>query len=326
MKFAPYRNGDYDIFFERYIKEVVLPRTQQKNDDHLLYCTGVTGSGKTSLMFHGYELYDENASIDYIALKRENMADALKRAKKNKSKRFVGYDEANVSKRDSLTKWNKDLIDLLFAIRGLNIFQWYNNPSIDMVDKVLVQEKINGLIFVATKTNDRPRLYYFFNKQDLLDMFEKHDRLTIDLLKNEGKKFCSYIGWFKQYKGKLWEEYEKIKENRMESKIDDFFDKWGSKDGSNDYMTIKDVADKICMSTSAIRNNHDKLIALGLLVEGRDFVINPAGYRLYNDSAPEIFKLHSQSYYNKRKPKVNNKDNLKPVRFTNIDTVGGKYV
>ena len=331
MMYAPYqKDRDYDDFFPRLVN--IANNRRDHDDDTLLFCTGLTGSGKTNLMFHFYELFDqENASMDYIGLKRENFADALKRAKNYKGKRFVGYDEGNVSKRDSLTKWNKAVIDLLFAIRGLNITQWWSNPSVNMLDKSLVQEKINGLIFVATKSDDKPRLYYYFTKQQVLDMLNKYDKLTIEILKDKGKQHCSYIGCFKKYKGRLLEEYLKIKENRMESKIDEFHEKWGSKDGTIKLLTVSDIAHKSNISSSTIRLRHDELVNNKLLIEGEHFIISPAGYRLYKDMAIDVFKESLKEKARKKVKKLvsfnnnlNKVDKDEPINNPYIDNLGGE--
>lgn len=319
MMYAPYRpEKDYDEYFERLVK--IADDRRDKDDDTIYFLTGLTGSGKTNWMFHFYELYDyENASMDYIALKRENFADALKRAKNYKGKRFVGYDEGNVSKRDSLTKWNKSVIDLLFAIRGLNICQLWCNPSVDMLDKVLVQEKINGLIFVATKSMDKPRLYYFFTKQQILDMLNKYERLTIEILKDKGKQHCSYIGWFKPYKGRLLEEYLKVKENRMESKIDDFQEQWGTKDGSIKHLTISDIAQRSGVSAGSIRTRQEELIKSNKLILNKDIIINPSGIRLYNESAIEIFKQDALERHKKNAKTINKR--IKRIKQNSIDSL-----
>lgn len=325
MMYAPYRpNADYDEYFEKLID--VVEERRKNDDDTLLFITGLTGSGKTNILFHAYERYDKkNISMDFIGLKRENFADALKRAKNYKGKRFVGYDEGNVNKRDSLTKWNKSLIDLLFAIRGLKIFQIWCNPSVNMLDKELVREKINGLIFVATKSIDKPRIYYYFTKEQVLEMLDKYNNLSIDLLKDKGKQYCSYIGWFKKYKGNLYNEYLKIKENRMESKIDEFHEQWGSKDGSMNYLTIGDIAEATKISTSTIRNRQPQLIKEGKLIEGQDFIISPAGHRLYKESAINIFIQEVKERADKTTKnliKHNKINKIKSLSAPYIDSIG----
>ena len=114
-----------------------------KDDDFLLMCVGETGSGKSVLTLHGYELVDpENCSIDFISFCPEDHAKGMKDLmQKKEGVRFIANDEANIQKRNSSTKYNKDLIDLYFSIRGLNFFHWWNNPSLDIIDKVFIREK-----------------------------------------------------------------------------------------------------------------------------------------------------------------------------------------
>jgi hypothetical protein len=39
---------------------------------------------------------------------------------------------------------------------------------IDVIDKILVQEKINGLLFIVNKETKLPRTYYYFKKEAIL--------------------------------------------------------------------------------------------------------------------------------------------------------------
>jgi len=233
MIIAPYQSGaSFDPFFPKVIKNIETA-ISDKDDDWLTICVGLPGTGKTHLMLHGYTIFaGEKADIDQVSLNRLDFATSMKSAKDSKTKRFVGYDEANVSKREALTKWNRELIDLYLAIRGLHIFHWWNNPSLEMLDKPFIEERVKGVIFIFTKDVNRPRLYYYFRKDDILDLLEKHENLKLRTLKKHAKQYAYYRGWFKPYAGPLLPAYLAKKESRMEQKVDDFFSAYGTEENS----------------------------------------------------------------------------------------------
>lgn len=279
---APYdRDRDYDIVFENIIKEV--GRTLgTKDDDFLEMCIGTTGTGKSNLMMHAYELLDpEHCTVDAIGLDRVTHAQALKAATTLKGIRFCANDEANVNKRDALTRYNKMLIDLYMAIRGLQIFHWWNNPSVDMLDKVFVEERIKGLIFIVTKDKDRPRVYYYFTKDGLLRLFEKtKGKLTMKTLKKYAKEYAYYKGWFRAYTGKLSADYLKKKEARMVDKVEDFFKEFGQEDIS----TQADMAKTFGVDPSTVLRKKQELIKNGWLVEGEDYTTNTQGKAFFTQT------------------------------------------
>ena len=141
MIVAPYdANRKYDIIFENIINDI-SQALLEKEDDFLLLCCGSPGTGKSRLMLWGLELcLRENANVKYLGLNRADFADSLNNAKKSVLPRFCSNDEANISKRDSNSTYNKDVIDLYFSIRGLQIFHWWNNPSLDIIDKKFIED------------------------------------------------------------------------------------------------------------------------------------------------------------------------------------------
>lgn len=200
----------------------------KKDDDFLTLCVGPTGTGKSSLMLHAMDEYlGEKSSITYVGLNRASFANALKKCKGEQRPRFCANDEANISKRDALTKFNKEMLDLYFSIRGLNIWHWWSNPSVDMIDKPFIEERIKGLIYISTKDIVRPRIYYYFRKVDLLKIWKKYSSLKLDLLAKVKREYAYYRGWFKKYDGPLWKEYLEKKDTRMDEKVDEFHEKYG---------------------------------------------------------------------------------------------------
>lgn len=279
----------FDEVFEKVLLRV-KEDMKEKKDDFLLMCVGTTGSGKSSLMFHAYEVLDlEGCSVDYVGLDPKDFATSLYKVRKKKGFKFAANDEANISKRNALTKFNKDIIDLYFSIRGLEIFHWWNNPSIDYVDKVFIEERIKGLIYIYTKDKDRPRKYYYFRKVDLIRLYEKYGDLKLKTLDKYGNEYKYYEGWFKPYKGKLWEPYLEKKRSRMEDKIDSFFETYGKEatEVSKEFISkakckrIFKINDKVFEKALA------ELKLSGMLQENIHYMTNLNGRSFYNPTELE---------------------------------------
>ncbi len=118
----------------RKMVEEVRQTITEKNDDYLLFITGTTGTGKSMLTLHMYEIFDpETCTINCVGLNPADHAKALKYSKNMPiGKRFCSYDEANVSKRKHQTKYNSDLLELYFQIRGQQMFHIWANPSVEI--------------------------------------------------------------------------------------------------------------------------------------------------------------------------------------------------
>lgn len=271
----PYRKEKpYDAGFERVMGRTIPHALEDKDDDFLVICTGSTGTGKTRLMLHGYTIYaGEKASIHQVALNRQEFAQSLKNAKDSSVKRFVGYDEANISKRDALSKWNKAVIDLYYAIRGLNILHWWSNPSIEMLDKPFIEERVKGVIFIFTKDKKRPRLYYYLRKDDLLDLLEKYGNLKHRTLKKYAKQHAYYRGWFRDYQGPMLAEYLTKKQGRMEDKVDVFYDEYGR----DESLTLATWTAKASVSENTAKKIFNYGLESGLLKEGEHYTRSKIG-------------------------------------------------
>jgi hypothetical protein len=240
MIIAPYdhkRTHDRDM--ERFIKKVVKPAIEQ-NQDWIHLNVGMTGTGKTSLALYQYEDYDkEHMSIEFVALNRQDYAAGMKRASTYDGWRFELWDEADANKRDALSQFNKDTISMNWAVRGLRIFQIWDNPSAEWLDKPFVEEKINSMCYVLDKFKDRPRRYLFFTRKGILALLEERGNLKHETLRKYGPKYALYQGWFKKYNGPLWKEYEKKKQERMTSKVDEFFKKYADEETLNQSRAAK---------------------------------------------------------------------------------------
>ena len=201
---------------------------ENSKDDFTLLNCGHRGTGKSTLSLHIEDSYlGDEASVDYIGLNPSDFAKAIKAASDKPLPRFCNNDEGNLSKRDTQNRYNKDVLDLYYSIRGKQIFHIWNNPSLDIIDKKFIEDIIKGVILITGKDNTRPRIYFYFRKMDILRIWEKYESLSIRLLKKVAGEYAYFRGWFKNYNGKLLKPYEEKKSKRMTEKVDLFFEKYG---------------------------------------------------------------------------------------------------
>ena len=324
---APFdKNRDYDIMLENVIK--CVDKGIKSDDDFLLVCGGDAGSGKTHLSFHAETIYlGEQATVrENMAMTPKDFATVLESVSKAKGKKYLCYDEANVSKRQAMTKWNTKLIDLYMNIRGLNILHWWNNPSIEMLDKHFISERVKGFIFITTKDKKRPRLYLYFTKEGLLNLLEEQKNLKKRTIVKYGPKYALYMGWFKSYKGPLLEEYKKMKEDRMHEKVKLFKEEFAPADKKNTYNYSQENGIAIHAARRIVKYGLDSK----LLEEGVHYTISGSGVPQFSKKGIEqldyirINRLHDKRLVkNKQKPKAPPKTFRKTI--PNVSIVSGQF-
>lgn len=287
MIVAPYSQDYIDIFTKNVIAQI-KKTIGGKDDDFLLTIVGTTGTGKSSLSLHLYELFDEQGcSVEFIGLDQKDFATAVQNAKNKEQPRFCCYDEANVNRSAHASNWNKDLEDLYLSIRGLQIFHVWNNPSAQKFPRTFIEERMKGMIYIFTKDKDRPRLFYYFTKKGMLDLYDEcKGKMSHQNFSKLGKKYAKFRGWFKDYDGKLLNDYRNKKSSRMDVKVDDFFSKYASED----VLTITQVAKQFGVHQNTIARWFAKLGSD--LVEGEDYIVNAAGHKRFGRSGIEKLKNH----------------------------------
>lgn len=202
----------------------IRERMKATEDNCTIMCFGPTGSGKTTLGFHFGSAYNGGAGVnpDVVGLDKKSWAQALNIVRDDEGS-FAMNDEANISKRDAMSQYNKDTIDLLFSIRGKMFCLWLNNPSLEMIDKPLVEEGlINFFIFISKKQKE----YLLFTMDAMLKFLRAHGNLKFDTVNRYGAAFASWRGRFGKYSGADWSAYLDKKQARMDGKIDTFVKKY----------------------------------------------------------------------------------------------------
>lgn len=281
---AKINNEEIDPFLKYQFIPNLREYMKKADDDYLLLAIGDTGTGKSSLFLHVLEQFmGERASVDFVGLDKQQIADALSAVNRAEHPRGWISDEANFSKRDSMSKFNKDLIDMYLSIRGLNILHLWCNPSLDMIDKFFVEEKIKG-VFLCTSKADGRRPYFYFEKKDILAIFNKYGNLKIETIKKVRKKYAKVIGWYRKYEGHLNKKYLEMKKKRMEHKVNLFQEKWGT----SIWLDLNQVCAHIGVSKTTIKIYLKDLTAQGRLKEGVDYKMQGARYLFHSDKLGEL--------------------------------------
>jgi len=293
MRVMPYdKERKFDMGLD-FVINTVKKTIEDKDDDFLLLVCGFRGTGKTTLGLHIMDAYlKDEASVDYIGLNPSDFATALKKASDKPLPRLCNNDEANISKRDSQRRYNKDLLDLYYSIRGKQIFHIWNNPSLDIIDKKFIEDVIKGVIFVASKEINKLRIYYYFRKIDIIRLWEKYENLNIRTIKKVRKEYAYFRGWFKNYDGKLSKPYLEKKDKRMTEKVDGFFENYGNKEDlspTKGYYKLWEVKELVGVSGQTLDKYFNKLKSENKL-KPEDFILPPNGRRLYHENLIEVFK------------------------------------
>lgn len=209
------------------VKDKIMDEKQK--DDALFMYAGKTGTGKSTLLLWSYDLYTPNQDILFVPRSEESFALALKEIKKLRVEdRALMYDEAEANKRNSMSKWNKDLIRLYSKIRGKRILHGWCYPDSDSIDKKLISNRVNGIFVTYEKNTTGYRHYYYYSQEGIKRILRDFKELSVDLLIEQAKKYAEYQGYFAEYDGPLRAAYFERKEQGMDDEIDSFSEKYGN--------------------------------------------------------------------------------------------------
>jgi len=272
-----------------------------ENDDDALYLVvGPTGSGKSTLALHLHQVFmKEEASVDYIGLNRDSFAEAygnaLKRVKEKKPLRICVWDEANISRRDALSKFNKQLINIYMKNRALRMLHIWCNPSVQMIDNIFIKERIKGFFYCPSKEKT-VRPYYYIPKEGLLKIYDKYKSIDEPTIKKTVKEYALFKGWYREYKGPMKEEYLKKKLKETEESSEEWVETW--RNTNTGLLETQKVLNKTGISYNTLRN----YIERGNLIEGKDYEVSATGVRKYYPTVLETIKeVAKQNYINMTK-------------------------
>lgn len=228
------------------------------NDDRLFLIVGDTGSGKSTLLQHIITWYSPAPNVNNIVLRRQDFA-VQQHAVNEQSQQgikdlFLGLDEASVGRRDAMSSWVKDIINLYMTNRVFGILHLWAWPSAKLIESTFIEERIAGIFFCYTKDHDKPRRYVFFKKADLLKMIEDGLELSNYNLKKYRNKYGTYRGCYIKYTGPLLEAYKEIKIESALKISEEFKNKWQDGTGAKEATETTE--------TDAKRTSDVKMITL----------------------------------------------------------------
>jgi len=280
----------------------VLPKLIDKvkdqiinHDDDILYCIiGMTGTGKSMLGLHIHELYmGEEASADYIALEQSTYAKVYGEVIDKPQPRIAVYDEGNVNRRSSLSKFNKSIMDLFMKNRDLNIFHLWATPSLQQLDQYFVKERIRGVFYCPSRTgNIRP--YYFISRNRMLQILKKYNSLDENLLRKVVKSYALYKGWYKDYQGPIRPAYNELKKSEAYESSKEWTKTWTKKKEEN--LTSAEVTQELGISSDSLRRYKREG-----LTEGEDYTMSEAGRYLYTPQSIDKLRQIMRENYKRRK-------------------------
>jgi ABC-type dipeptide/oligopeptide/nickel transport system ATPase component len=303
------RSRKLDPLTENLVKDI-KKTIADKNDDYMLFITGTTGSGKSMLSLHIYEVFaGDEVSIGAIGLNRNSHAKALDFASKQpRDCRFCIYDEANISRRSHAENYNKKLLNLYFQIRGLNIFHIWSNPSVNILEKPFIEERLKGLIYIHSKRE--PRVFSFFTKKALVDIMNKNKgKITHQVLaKNKDKAL--YKGWFFDYNGRLRQQYDSEKDNKMRQAIFEFSSEFSEEeeDFKANHYSKQQLANKLKVAYSTVTKHLQK--KADILKEDVHYIYTPSGRKLYTNTCFDLLMNSLQRSIRNQRANLANLRNL----------------
>lgn len=265
----------YDPFLPLFVDGVKSRIMNEKQkDDCLFLLAGKTGTGKSTLLLWLYSIYTPNQDLRFVPRSQAEFASSLKATKGVPvTDRVLLYDEAEAGKRDSMSKWNKDLIRVYSKIRGKRIFHAWCYPDSDMIDNKIINNRVNGVFVTFEKNTDGIRHYYFYTQAKINEFLEEYGKLKLDLLIDKANKYAAYQGYFTEYDGPLRDAYFSRKEEGMDEEIDNFSEKYSGK--PSDFLGTGSIAKMLRVSKDTVHKGLNYGLATG--VYKKEVILNALG-------------------------------------------------
>lgn len=292
------------------LKELVVTGKHfiDKGDDFRLLIVGDTGTGKSNLALWIMDMFlGDKADIKYFGLNERQFAQAIKYAKevRRAGERYVltAFDEANVLGTETMTPFNRALLKLYGEIRGLGLFHVWCTSLPGQLQSGFIDDCIDAIIFIYTKTDDFPRLYYFFDRA-AIDKLRREEgggrfkaRLTLDLLRDKAKYYATYKGCFRPYDGALLNDYLERKSSKIDDRVDNFYETYGS-----EWLSMAEIAREQHVNAQTIHNWFEKAVAGNYLYEEEHYTTNGAGkVKFSREGATRIVEFNQKSKFSARK-------------------------
>jgi len=187
-------------------------------------------------------------------------------------------------------------MNLYMKNRALNIYHIWCNPSAEQLDRFFIKEKIKGIFFCASKDSIM-RPYYFIPRQKMLKILDKYKSLGEDVIRRVVKEYALYKGWFRDYHGKIREEYKSKKLEVTKDVSEEFVNKWSkqNQDNTTEYTTNQ-VRKALSASWETVMNYRKSL------EEGVHYFRNDWGrYRYYPEGIEKMKQIQKENQEKWRK-------------------------
>jgi len=207
---------------------------KKKNFDIPFLIDGAEGSGKSTLaMACAWYLSNGDFGPENIIEGEEDIIEKLDKAKKG-SVLMIDEGFLMFSSRDSMSKRQKSLVQILSVIRQKNIILIIVCPSFFEMNKYIAVHRTKCLIHVYTKGFQRGRFLYF-------DQQKK--RLLYELGKQKHNSYGvvqgSFYGRFSDFKPDFLDDYLKTKEKSLMEALRKGYE--SSQKGKEDDIRVKAV-------------------------------------------------------------------------------------
>ncbi len=152
------------------LQSFTIKALKKKDNNKIFLVCGDTGIGKSAFTNQMGAVCDPKFSLKNIQFTIEEMKDGL-RSLINQS---VIFDEAfrGASGRSTMSKGQKELLQMLYEIRQLNQIIFLVAPSFFRLDEAIAVELADGMFYVY-KTRDNRRAFRMFNKKKMVDLYYK---------------------------------------------------------------------------------------------------------------------------------------------------------
>lgn len=199
--------------------DIVIKNVRYNNLDWVHCNTGREGTGKSTLAllscmkFPGFK-------ADYIAFNGQEFNHLLTHVPEGSA---VMFDEGaeGLFSRDSMSKFNKQIVKTLMHIRGRNLFICINIPDFTSLDRGLRNRRVMSLTetrYVVSFDKERNykkliRGYFYFYDASKLDGYYRDDRGLLHAPQP------TYVDTFPSLEGtEIWVEYNKRKQEFYKKK------------------------------------------------------------------------------------------------------------
>jgi len=256
------------------------------DDDAFYIIAGRTNAGKSTLAHHLHDLWTSGEpDVSRVSLDRDEFPIKAEKTLQlpDIRLRVTHYDEANISRREAMGVFNRDLLTFYFSVRGKRALHIWCNPSLEILDRPFIEERVNGVWYIYKRPKGR---YVFIPRESLLRMIDDKVNFKQDSIEKNAHKYALiFKGRFKKYpQNDFKKAYDRLKETRT-----DHVARWlREKHHKGETFTERGTAKHLGVSLGTVRKYTDEMINKGLF--DKDSYRNAVGRLQYDKEAVHKIK------------------------------------